>query len=123
MKFDEDDAHDYVVAGVVNSAVFESDENDKIGDLYYQVHWEGYFDSEDIWEPYEGVFYLRKLLDKFHKEHSNKSIVESVIIERKSQRRVSKRSASKNKNKGIEESVEYSWQCYKRQYSFVHFSI
>ena len=38
MKFDEDDTHDYVIADVVNSTVFESDENNKTGDLYYQVH-------------------------------------------------------------------------------------
>ncbi len=38
MKFDEDDIYDYVIAEVINSAVFEPDENDKIEDLYYQVH-------------------------------------------------------------------------------------
>ena len=107
MKFDEGDAHDYVVAGVVNSAVFELGEDDKAEDLYYQVHWEGYSNSENTWESYEGVSHLRKLLGKFYKEHFNKSTVESVITERKSQRRVLKRSASKNKGKGIEESVEY----------------
>ena len=109
MEFDEGDAHDYVVAGVVNSAVFESGEDDKAEDLYYQVYWEEYSDSEDTWELYERVSHLRKLLDKFYKEHFNKSTVESVIIGRKSQRRVSKRSASKNKGKNIEESVEYPW--------------
>ena len=108
MKFDEDDAHDYVVADVVNSVVFELDEDGKIGDLYYQVHWKEYFDSENTWKPYERVSHLRKLLNKFHKKHSNKSTVELVITERKSQRRVLKRSASKNKSKNIEESVKYS---------------
>ena len=107
MKFDEGDAHDYVIADVVNSVVFKSDEDNKTEDLYYQVHWEEYPDSENTWEPYEGVSHLRKLLDKFHKKHPNKSIAESVITGRKSQRRVSKRPASKNKDKGIEESVEY----------------
>ena len=38
MKFDEGDTHNYVIAGVVNSAVFESDENNKTEDLYYQIH-------------------------------------------------------------------------------------
>ena len=38
MKFDEGDAHDYVIADVVNSAVFKPDEDDKTEDLYYQVH-------------------------------------------------------------------------------------
>ena len=108
MEFDEGDAHDYVIAGVVNSAVFESGENDKAEGLYYQVHWEEYPDSENTWKPYEGVSHLRKLLNKFHKKHPNKSTVESVIIERKSQRRVLKRSASKNKDKNIKESVEHS---------------
>ena len=35
MKFDEDDTYDYVIADVVNNIVFELDENNKIGDLYY----------------------------------------------------------------------------------------
>ncbi len=38
MKFDEGDVYDYVIVDVMNSAVFESDENDKTKDLYYQVH-------------------------------------------------------------------------------------
>ena len=38
IKFDEGDAHNYVIADVINSAVFESDENNKTEDLYYQVH-------------------------------------------------------------------------------------
>ena len=48
MEFDEDDAHDYVVADVVNSAVFKLGENGKTEDLYYQVHWKEYSDSENI---------------------------------------------------------------------------
>ncbi len=107
MEFDEGDAHDYVVAGVVDSAVFEPGEDGKAGGLYYQVHWEGYPDSEDTWEPYEGVSHLRKLLGKFHKEHPNKPTAESVVTGRKPQRRVSKRPAPKNKGKGIEGSVEH----------------
>ncbi len=107
MEFDEGDAHDYVVAGVVDSAVFEPGEDGKAGGLYYQVHWEGYPDSEDTWEPYEGVSHLRKLLGKFHKEHPNKPTAESVVTGRKPQRRVSKRPAPKNKGKGIEESVKH----------------
>ena len=83
MKFDEGDIYDYVIADVVNSAVFKLDEDNKIEDLYYQVYWKEYSNLENIWEPYERVFHLRKLLNKFHKKHSNKSTVESVIIERK----------------------------------------
>ena len=35
MKFDEGDVYDYVIADVIDSVVFKSDENDKIGGLYY----------------------------------------------------------------------------------------
>ena len=38
MKFDEGDIYNYVIADFINNAVFKSDENDKIEDLYYQVH-------------------------------------------------------------------------------------
>ena len=37
MMFDEDNAHDYVVADIVNSAVFD-DNDGKIEGLYYLVH-------------------------------------------------------------------------------------
>ena len=83
MKFDEGDIYDYVIADVVNNAVFKLGENDKIEGLYYQVYWEEYSDLENTWKSYEGVFHLRKLLDKFYKKHPNKSIVELVITERK----------------------------------------
>ena len=38
MKFDEGDAHDYVVAGIVDSAVFDPDDDGKAGGLYYLIH-------------------------------------------------------------------------------------
>ena len=38
MKFDEGDAHDYVVAGIVDSAVFDDDDGNA-GGLYYLVRW------------------------------------------------------------------------------------
>ncbi len=100
MEFDEGDIHEYVVAKIVDSKVFEPSEG-KTGGLYYQVHWEGYPDSEDTWEPFEGVSHLRKLLGKFHENHPNKPTAESVAIERRPQQRPSKKSAlNKSKGKG-----------------------
>ena len=37
MKFDEGDAHDYVVADIVDSAIFD-DNDGKVGGPYYLVH-------------------------------------------------------------------------------------
>ena len=85
MEFDEGDTQDYVVADVVDSAVFEPGEDGKAGGLYYQVHWDGYPDLEDTWEPFEGVSHLRKLLGKFHKEHPDKPTAESVAAGRRPQ--------------------------------------
>lgn len=86
MEFDEGDSRDYVVAGIVDSAVFEPDDDGKAGGLYYQIHWEGYPNSEDTWEPFEGVSHLRKLLGEFHKKHPNKPTAESTAVGRKPQR-------------------------------------
>ena len=38
MKFDEGDAHDYVVAGIVDSAIFD-DNDGNAGGFYYLIHW------------------------------------------------------------------------------------
>lgn len=89
MEFDEGDAHDYVVAGIVDSAVFD-DNDGKAGDLYYLVHWEVYLDSENTWEPYERVSHLRRMLGKFHKNHPNKPTAESMAVGRRPQRRARK---------------------------------
>ena len=90
MEFNEGDAYDYVVAAIVNSAVFDDDDG-KAEDLYYLVHCKGYPDSEATWEPYEGVSHLRRLLRKFHKDHPNKPTAESMAIGRRPQRRAPKK--------------------------------
>ena len=90
MKFDEGDAHDYAVAGIVNSAVFDDDDG-KAGGLYYLVHWEGCPDSEDMWEPYDEVSRLRRLLGKFYKDHPNRPTAESIAVGRRPQRRSPKK--------------------------------
>lgn len=100
MEFDEGDTHDYVVAGVVDSAVFKSDEDGNAGELYYQVHWKGYPNSEDTWEPFDGVSHLRKLLGRFHKENPDKPTAESVAAAgRRPQQRTLKRPAPTGKGK------------------------
>ena len=86
MKYGEGDAHDYVVAGIVDSAVFDDDDG-KAGGLYYLVRWEEYPNSEDTWEPYKGVSHLPRLLGKFHKDHPNKPTAESIAVGRRPQRR------------------------------------
>lgn len=89
MEFDEGDAPEYVVADIKDSAVFDPGDDGTPGGLYYLVHWEGYPDSEDTWEPHAGVSHLRKLLGEFHKDHPNKPTAESMAG-RRPQRRAPK---------------------------------
>lgn len=83
MKFDEGDAHDYVVAGIVDSAIFD-DNDGKAGGLYYLIHWKEYPDSENTWKSYERISHLRRLLRKFHKDYPNKPTAELMAVGRRS---------------------------------------
>ena len=66
---------EYEVEGIRNSAVYaRKSEVGHLSSLYYLVSQKSYPEDESTWEPALAVYYLRKLVSIFHKDHSNKLI-------------------------------------------------
>ena len=78
LENDEGDATEYIVGGIVDSHVFEDGDNDIAGGLHYLVHWKGYAESEDTWEPYSHVSHLKDKLRQFHERFPDKPTVDSA---------------------------------------------
>ena len=56
-----------------NNVVYARElESGYLPSLYYLVSWKGYLEEENIWEPVSAVWYLRKLINLFHKDHPDK---------------------------------------------------
>ena len=62
----------YEVKAIIDSAMYSQQANNQIPGLYYLVLWKGYPEKENTWKPSSAVIYLRKLINTFHKEHSEK---------------------------------------------------
>ena len=76
------DSKEYEVEAIWNSAVYaiESESGHLLG-LYYLVAWKGYPEEENTWEPVSAVQHLRKLISSFHKDHPEKSIATSLLVD------------------------------------------
>lgn len=59
---------------ISNSAVYAKESKNHLSELYYLVSSKAYLEEKNTWEPLSAVQYLRKLINLFHKNHSNKLI-------------------------------------------------
>ena len=68
IEFNENEPKEYEVESIQDSAVYarESEDGRPVG-LYYLIHWKGYPESEDSWEPYAAIKHLRKMVRLFHR--------------------------------------------------------
>ena len=48
--------------------------------LYYLMVWIGYLKKENTWEPSSTVIHLQKMINIFHKDHSEKSTITSASL-------------------------------------------
>ena len=79
LEFEDDDMQEYEVECIRDSAVYAKEAEDgRPAGLYYLVHWKGYPDAEDTWEPVAGVKHLRKLLREFHEKNPTKPTAKST---------------------------------------------
>ena len=49
--------------------------------LYYLILWKNYLEEKNTWEPLLAVIYLRKLINTFSKEHLEKPIATSLLLD------------------------------------------
>ncbi len=72
-----DNNKEYEVEAIIDSAVYGKEANNQMPSLYYLVLWKDYPEEESTWEPSATVMHLRKLINTFYKEHSEKPIATS----------------------------------------------
>ena len=58
----EDCDEEYEVEAIIDSCIYK-------GNLQYLVHWKGYNDSEQTWEPVSNLKNLPEIVEQFHKSH------------------------------------------------------
>ena len=83
LEFEARDNKEYKVKAIVDSAIYSQQANDsnQMPGFYYLVLWKGYPKEENIWEPLLVVIYLWKLISTFYKEHPEKSIAISLLLD------------------------------------------
>ncbi len=81
VEFETRDNKEYEVKAIIDSAVYGQQANDQMSGLYYLVSWKGYLEEENTWEPSLAVIHLRKLISTFHKEHPEKLIATSPLLD------------------------------------------
>ena len=81
-KLEAGNSKEYKIEAIWDSAVYarESELGYYLLRLYYLVFWKGYPEEKNTWKPALVVQYFRKLIYLFHKDHFDKSIVTSEII-------------------------------------------
>ncbi len=80
-KFEVGNNKEYKVEAIIDSAVYSEQANYQMPGLYYLVSWKGYPEEENTWEPLSAVIHLRKLISTFHKEHPEKPIATSPLLD------------------------------------------
>ena len=77
-----DENGEYEVEAIWDSKVYAREsKSGHLLSLYYLVSWKGYPEEENTWEPASAVQHLRKLINSFHKDHSDKSTATSPAID------------------------------------------
>lgn len=82
IEFEVGDSKKYKVKAIQNSAIYVKES--KSGYLirfYYLVSWKKYLEEVNIWEPALAVQHLKKLINLFHKNHSDKLTATSPTID------------------------------------------
>ncbi len=81
-EFEARDDKEYEVKAIIDSAVYgQQANNSQMPGLYYLVLWKGYPEEENTWEPSLAVIHLRILISTFYKEHPEKPIATSPLLD------------------------------------------
>lgn len=80
MKFESSYSKEYKFKIIQNSAIYTKKLEDNPLKLYYLVLWKNYSKEENTWEPALAIQHFQKLRSIFHKEHLQKSIAISFLV-------------------------------------------
>ena len=72
---------EYEVEAIRDSAIYAKEVDGDLPGLYYLVTWKGYLEEKNTWEPSLPVMHFRKMISTFYKDHSEKSIVRSPLLD------------------------------------------
>ncbi len=79
----EGNGEKYEVEAIRDYAIYakESDSGHHLLGLYYLILWKGYPEEENTWEPASTVLHLCKLISTFYRDHLEKPIAISPLID------------------------------------------
>ena len=72
LEFEAGNREEYKVEAIWDRAVYANKAEGHLPGLYYLVAWKRYHEKENTWEPSSAVQHLKKLINSFHKKHSEK---------------------------------------------------
>ena len=73
---------EYQVEAIWDSEVYAREsKSGHLRSLYYLVSWKEDPEEENTWEPASALHHLRKLINSFHKNHSDKSTATTLAID------------------------------------------
>ena len=72
---------EYKVEAIRDSAIYAKEAEGHLSGLYYLIAWKGYPEGENIWKPSSPVIYLQKMVNTFHKDHLEKLIATSALLD------------------------------------------
>ncbi len=82
LEFEVGGSKDYEVEAIIDSAVYsQQTKSNQKPDFYYFVSWKCYLEEEHTCKPLSAVWHFRKLINTFHKDHPEKPIGTSPLLD------------------------------------------
>ena len=75
------DNKEYKIEALYDNVVYAKEADEHLLKLYYLVAWKYYPEEENIWELSSAVMHLRKMVNTFFKNNSEKLIVTSALLD------------------------------------------
>lgn len=81
LELEDDDQEEFEVESIRDGFYYAKElEDGRPPGLYYLIHWTGFPDSDDTWEPYAAIKHLDGLVVSFHKDNPGNLASNSQVI-------------------------------------------